>query len=209
MIFTSDCKRRLLNHFWCLESGHFRSRSFSVIFKNDSVIWFYSIYKYIFILYYRGRFAPRKRKWPKMTVTDNDRIRLLKVIREEEVCVSNVMVISRLTGIVVPPGIMLCIVKQHISLFALSQFSCSFCENLDKIYQKLSLESVFSSFHSAFSPSYFCLLKGWKVPSEPLFLASRGVFLLLSLQKNNSAFLVIFAWVMWFSVDNGIWLFRG
>ena len=58
--------------FWSLESGHFRSRSFSVIFKNDSVIWVYSIYKYIFIYTIdpndRIIFEnDRKWPWPKMT----------------------------------------------------------------------------------------------------------------------------------------------
>ena len=97
-------------------------------------------------------------------------------------------------------------IKTHGISFDLPKLFLLFYENLDK---NISRNSLFYPFLSAFYPSYFCLLKGWKVPSEPLFLASRGVFLLLSLQKNNPAFLVIFARVMWFSVDNGDWLFRG
>ncbi len=88
-------------------------------------------------------------------------------------------------------------------------FLALFMRILTKYIKKFLVNPRFFPFHSAFNPSCFCLLKGWKVPSEPLFLASRGVFLLLSLQKNNPDFLVIFAWVMWFSVDNGDWLFRG
>ena len=97
-------------------------------------------------------------------------------------------------------------IKTHGNAFALPKLFLLFCENLDKIYQEIS---CFTPFYPTFYPSYFCLLKGWKVPSEPLFLALKSIFLLLSLEKNNPAFLVIFAWVMWFSVDNWDWLFRG
>ena len=105
------------------KSGHFRSRSFSVIFKNDSVILVYSIYKYIFILYYRGRFAPPKRKWPKMTVTENDRIRLLKVIRKEAMGDCNMMIITKLAYVVVSACTMFCIVgTAHILLLSTPVF---------------------------------------------------------------------------------------
>ena len=97
-------------------------------------------------------------------------------------------------------------IKTHGNAFALPKLFLLFCENLDKIYQEIP---CFTPFYPTFYPSYFYLLKGWKVPSEPLFLALKSIFLLLSLEKNNPAFLVIFAWVMWFSVDNGDWLFRG
>ena len=150
--------------------------------------------------------APRKRKWPKMTVTENDRIRLLKVIRKEAMGDCNMMIITKLAYVVVSACTMFCIVgTAHIPLLSTPVFLLFLRES----WQNISRNSSFYPFHSAFNPSCFCLLKGWKVPSEPLFLASRGVFLLLSLQKNNPAFLVIFAWVMWFSVDNGVWLFRG
>ena len=149
---------------------------------------------------------PRKRKWPKMTVTENDWIRLLNVIRKEAIGDCNIMVISKLAYVVVSACTMFCIVgTAHIPLLSTPVFLLFLRES----WQNISRNSSFYPFHSAFNPSCFCLLKGWKVPSEPLFLASRGVFLLLSLQKNNPAFLVIFAWVMWFSVDNGDWLFRG
>ena len=149
---------------------------------------------------------PRKRKWPKMTVTENDRIRLLKVIRKETMDDCNMMIISKLSYVVVSACTMFCIVgTAHIPLLSTPVFLLFLRES----WQNISRNSLFYPFHSAFNHSYFCFLKGWKVPSEPLFLASRGVFLLLSLQKNNPVFLVIFAWVMWFSVNNGIWLFRG
>ena len=149
---------------------------------------------------------PRKRKWPKMTVTENDRIRLLKVIRKEAMDDCNMMIISKLAYVIVSACTMFCIVgTAHIPLLSTPVFLLFLRES----WQNRSRNSSFYPFHPTFSPSYICLLRRWKVPSEPLFLASRGVFLLLSLQKNNPAFLVIFAWVMWFSVDNGDWLFWG
>ena len=149
---------------------------------------------------------PRKRKWPKMTVTENDRIRLLKVIRKEAVDGRNIMIISKLVCVVVSACTMFCIVgTAHIPLLSTPVFLLFLRES----WQNISRNSSFYPFHPTFSPSYFCLLKGWKVLSEPLFLASKGIFLLLSLQKHNLVFLVIFAWVMRFSVNNGIWLFRG
>lgn len=144
-----------------------------------------------------------------MPLTLNDTIELLKAILEE--CgIEYIMLIISLIVVdwtVLFPSFNA--IKTHRISFDLSQFSCSFYENLDKIYQEIPCKSSFFPFHSAFNPSCFCLLKGWKVPSEPLFLASRGVFLLLSLQKNNPVFLAILAWVMWFSVDNWDCLFRG
>ena len=52
----------------------------------------------------------------------------------------------------------------------------SFLAFLLESWQNISRNSLFFPFHSAFSPSYFCLLKGWKVPSEPLFLALKSIF---------------------------------
>ena len=144
-----------------------------------------------------------------MTLTLNDPIVLLKAILEECSVECIVLIISLIVvdWTVLFPSFNA--IKTHRISFDLSQFSCSFYENLDKIYQEIPCKSSFPPFHSAFSPSYFCLQKGWKVPSEPLFLAPKSIFLLLSLKKYNPAFLVNFAWVMWFSVDNGVWLFRG
>ena len=144
-----------------------------------------------------------------MTLTLNDTIELLKAILEECGVDCIVLIISLIVAGWTVSFSSFNAIKTHRISFALSSFWCSFYENLDKIYQEIPCKSSFFPLSFCHSPSYFCLLKGWKVPSEPLFLASKGIFLLLSLQKHNPAFLVIFAWVMWFSVDNGDWLFRG
>lgn len=141
-----------------------------------------------------------------MTLTLNDTIELLKAILEECGVKYIVLIISLIAvcWTVLFPSFNA--IKTHRISFALPKLFLLFYENLDK---NISRNSLSYPFHPTFYPSYICLLRRWKVPSKPLFLASRGVFLLLSLQKINSAFLAIFAWVMWFSVDNGVWLFRG
>ena len=141
-----------------------------------------------------------------MTLTLNDTIELLKAILEECGVDCIVLIISLIVAGWTVSFPSFNAIKTHRISFALSPFSCCFYENFDKIYQEIP---CFTPFHSPFNPSCFCLLKGWKVLSEPLFLASKGIFLLLSLQKHNPVFLAIFAWIMWFSVDNGVWLFRG
>ena len=141
-----------------------------------------------------------------MTLTLNDTIELLKAILEECGIDSIVLIISLIVVGWTVSFPSFNAIKTHRISFALSQFSCCFYENFDKIYQEIP---CFTPNYPTFYPSYFCLLKGGKVPSEPLFLAPKSIFLLLSLKKNNPVFLVIFAWVMWFSVDNGDWLFRG
>ena len=144
-----------------------------------------------------------------MTLTLNDTIELLKAILEECGIDSIVLIISLIVVGWTVSFPSFNAIKTHRISFALSPLSCCFYENFDKIYQEIPCKSSFFPLSFCLSPSYFCLLKGWKVLSEPLFLASKGIFLLLSLQKHNPVFLVIFAWVMWFSVDNGVWLFRG
>ena len=58
-----------------------------------------------------------------MTVTDNDRIRLLIVIREEEMDDCNIMVISKLAYIIVSTCTMFCIVgTAHIHLRSTQAF---------------------------------------------------------------------------------------
>ena len=131
-----------------------------------------------------------------MTLPLNDTIEHLKVILKGYDFDCIVLIINLIVAdwtVLVPS---FNTIKTHGISFDLSQFFCSFYENLDKRNQEIPR---FLPFILPFTPPYFCLLRGWKVPSEPLFLASRGVFLLLSLQKINSAFLAIFAWVMWFS----------
>lgn len=58
-----------------------------------------------------------------MTVTENDRIRLLIVIREEEIDDCNIMVISKLAYIIVSTCTMFCIVETaHIHLLSTPVF---------------------------------------------------------------------------------------
>ena len=187
-VFASDYKSRLLNRFLMFEKavifghGHFRS-----FLKNDSVILVYSIYKYIFILYYRGRFAPPKRKWPKMTVTENDRIRLLKVIRKEAMGDCNMMIITKLAYVVVSACTMFCIVgTARIPLLSTPVFLLFLRES----WQNRLRNSSFYPFHPAFSPSYICLLRRWKVPSESLFLALKSIFSSHFIEKPIQPFLL-------------------
>ena len=123
-----------------------------------------------------------------MTLTLNDTIEFLKAILEEcgiECIVLIINLIVACRTVLVPS---FNAIKTHGIAFALPKLFLLFYENLDK---NISRNSSFFPFHPTFYPSYFSFLKGWKVPSEPLFLASKGIFLLLSLQKNNLAFLVI------------------
>ena len=144
-----------------------------------------------------------------MTLTLNDTIELLKAILEECGIDSIVLIISLIVVGWTVSFPSFNAIKTHRISFALSPLSCCFYENFDKIYQEIPCKSSFFPLSFCHSPSYFCLLKGWKVPSEPLFLASKSIFLLPFHRKTNLAFLAIFAWIMWFSVDNGVWLFRG
>lgn len=58
-----------------------------------------------------------------MTVTDNDRIRLLIVIREEEIDDCNMMIVSKLAYAVVSACTMFCIVgTAHIPLLSTPVF---------------------------------------------------------------------------------------
>lgn len=128
-----------------------------------------------------------------MTLTLNDTIELLKAILEEcgiECIVLIINLIVACRTVLVPS---FNAIKTHGIAFALPKLFLLFYENLDKIYQEIPR---FSPFILPFTPSYFCLLKGGKVPSEPLFLAPKSIFLLLSLKKNNPVFLAILAWVM-------------
>lgn len=113
-----------------------------------------------------------------MTLTLNDTIELLKAILEEcgiECIVLIINLIVACRTVLVPS---FNAIKTHGIAFALPKLFLLFYENLDK---NISRNSSFFPFHPTFYPSYFSFLKGWKVPSEPLFLASKGIFLLLSL----------------------------
>ena len=87
-----------------------------------------------------------------MTVTENDRIRLLKVIRKEAVGDCNMMIISELACAVFSVCTMFCIVgTAHIPLLSIPVF-CSFYENLGKIYQEVPR---FPPFIQPFTPLIF------------------------------------------------------
>ena len=166
-VFASDCKSRLWKSFFdvwkAVIFGHGHFRSFSKMIRSFGSIVYINIYLYNT---YRGDLRPRKRKWPKMTVTENDRIRLLNVIRKEAIGDCNVMVISKLAYVVASACTMFCIVgTAHIPLLSTPVFLLFLRES----WQNISRNSLFYPFHSAFNHSYFCLLKGWKVPSVPLF----------------------------------------
>ena len=108
-----------------------------------------------------------------MTVTENDRIGLLKVIREEDVCVYNIMVISELAYVIIPSSIMLCIVgTAHIPLLSTPVFLL-FYENLDKIYQEIP---CFTPFFLPFPPLIFAFRMGEKCHRSHLFLLLRAFF---------------------------------
>ena len=145
-------------------------------------------------------------KWPEMTLTQNDPIELLKVILKGCGVVCIVLIISLIVACLASLIPSFNTIKTHrIPLRSIPVFLLFLLES----WQNISRNSLFYPFHSAFYPSYFCLLRGWKVPSKPLFLALKSIFLLSFHRKTNSAFLTIFAWVMWFSVNNGASLFRG
>ena len=136
----------------------------------------------------------------------NDRIRLLKVIQKRMIFVRKIMIVNEIVSVVLSPSIVLYTPKTvYVPLLSTQIFLLFLRES----WQNISRNSSFSPFHSAFYPSYFCLLRRWKVPSEPLFLAFKSIFLLPFHRKTDPAFLAIFAWIMWFSIDDGIWLFRG
>ena len=129
-----------------------------------------------------------------------------KLFRKEWFFVCNMMIITKLAYVIVSACTMFCIVETaHIPLLSTPVLLLFLRES----WQNRSRNSSFYPFHPTFSPSYICLLRRWKVPSEPLFLALKSIFFLPFHRKNNPAFLAIFAWIMWFSVNNGIWLFRG
>ena len=87
-----------------------------------------------------------------MTVTDNDRIGLLKVIRKEVMCACKVMLISKLVCVDVPAYTIFCIVETaHIPLLSTPVFLL-FYENLDKICQEIPR---FTPFILPFSPLFF------------------------------------------------------
>ena len=108
-----------------------------------------------------------------MTVTENDRIRLLKVIQKRMIFVCKIMIVNEIVSVVLSPSIVLYTPKTvYVPLLSTQIFLLFLRES----WQNISRNSLFYPFHSAFNHSYFCFLKGWKVPSEPLFLAFKSIF---------------------------------
>ena len=103
----------------------------------------------------------------------NDRIRLLKVIQKRMIFVRKIMIVNEIVSVVLSPSIVLYTPKTvYVPLLSTQIFLLFLRES----WQNISRNSSFSPFHSAFYPSYFCLLRRWKVPSEPLFLAFKSIF---------------------------------
>ena len=87
-----------------------------------------------------------------MTLTRNDPIELLKVILKgcDVVCI--VLIISLIVACLASLISSFNTINTHRIPFALSQFSCSFYENLDKIYQEIP---CFTPFILPFTPLVF------------------------------------------------------
>ena len=101
--------------------GHGHFRSFSKMIRSFGSIVYINIYLYNT---YRGDLRPRKRKWPKMTVTDNDRIRLLKIIRKRMMFVCKIMIINGIVLCSTSVDTMLCTAKTvHIPLRSIPVFA--------------------------------------------------------------------------------------
>ncbi len=88
-----------------------------------------------------------------MTVTENDQIRLLKVIQKRMIFVCKIMIVNEIVSVVLPPSIVLYTPKkQYMFPFSQPKFSCYFYENLDKIYQEIPR---FPPFILPFTPLIF------------------------------------------------------
>ena len=107
-----------------------------------------------------------------MTLTLNDTIEHLKVILKGYDFGCIVLIINLIVAdwtVLVPS---FNTIKTHGISFDLSQFSCSFYENLDKIYQEIPCKS-------SFFPLSFCLLPLLFLPSEGGEKCHRNHFFLL------------------------------
>ena len=97
-----------------------------------------------------------------MTLTLNDTIELLKAILEECGIECIVLIINLIVACITVLVPSFNAIKTHGIAFALPKLFLLFYENLDK---NISRNSLSYPFHPTFFPSYFCLLKGGKVPS--------------------------------------------
>ena len=87
-----------------------------------------------------------------MTLTRNDPIELLKVILKGCGVVCIALIISLIVACLASLVLTFNTIKTHRIPFALSSFSCSFYENLDKKYQEIP---CFTPFVLPFTPLIF------------------------------------------------------
>ena len=106
-----------------------------------------------------------------MTVTENDRIGLLKVIQKRMIFVCKVVIISLIVAVLASLVLTFNTMKTQRIPFALSSFLCSFYENLDKIYQEIP---CFTPFILPFPPLIFAFRRGEKCHRSHLFLLLRA-----------------------------------
>ena len=108
-----------------------------------------------------------------MTLTLNDTIELLKAILKEcgidcIVLIISLIVVDRTVSF---PSFNA--IKTHRISFSLSQFSCCFYENLDKIYQEIP---CFTPFILPFTLLIFAFWRGEKCHRNHFFLLLRAFF---------------------------------
>ena len=108
-----------------------------------------------------------------MTLTLNDTIELLKAILEECGIDSIVLIISLIVVGWTVSFPSFNAIKTHRISFALSQFSCCFYENLDKIYKEIP---CFTPFILPFTPLIFAFWRGEKCHRNHFFLLLRAFF---------------------------------
>ena len=87
-----------------------------------------------------------------LLMTLNDTIEFLKVILKECCFAYIVLIISLIAAALASLVLTFNTIKTHGILFALSSFSCSFYENLDKKYQEIP---CFTPFILPFTPLIF------------------------------------------------------
>ena len=118
-----------------------------------------------------------------MTLTLNDTIELLKAILEECGIDSIVLIISLIVVGWTVSFPSFNAIKTHRISFALSQFSCSFYENLDKIYQEIP---CFTPFIQPLTPLVFAFWRGEKCHRNHFFLLLGAFFSSFRPKKQSS-----------------------
>ena len=108
-----------------------------------------------------------------MTLTLNDTIELLKAILEECGIDCIVLIISLIVVGWTVSFPSFNAIKTHRISFALSQFSCCFYENLDKIYKEIP---CFIPFILPFTLLIFAFWRGEKCHRNHFFLLLRAFF---------------------------------